>query len=96
MRKLDLAQRVESGSTAHAVARGCALPATVQRHHGSVRERRGVKGAGGVGGVVRDEMPLCWAIGMEATKAGLEMVRRAAGQVTWGIDDRGEEERIPG
>src|SRR5690606_7266036 len=89
----DAAQVV---ALAQAVRRRRALAAPVERHDGGALERRGVEGAGGVGGVVVDEVPAVGTIRRDAAEPGGQTVRRAAGQVARRVDDRGQEERVPG
>ena len=53
VRHVDLAEPLQAVAGADGVAGGGLLAAAVERQHGGVAERRGVKGAGGVGQVVR-------------------------------------------
>src|SRR3954462_71378 len=91
-----LSDPLERPDVADVVGGGGLFTATIERHYGGVFEWRGMECARGVGDVVLDEVPLIWAVGFRAAKAFAKMMRSAAGHVAGRVDDRSEEERIPG
>jgi hypothetical protein len=96
MGHVHLAQSRQGTPLPQAIGRRCPLAAPVEREDRRARERRGVESAGGVGDVVLHEVPAVWTSGPCTLETLREVVGRAARQLARGVDDRGEEERIPG
>jgi hypothetical protein len=95
MRKVDLPESLQPVAAAHVIGGRGLLPASIQRQHRGMIERRGKKGAGGVRHVVLHEMPPVGTIRPRAPEACAQVVWRAAGEMPRGVDDGRQEERIP-
>src|SRR5438477_11526581 len=95
VREIDLAQTSIVTVDEHSIARRRSLTAAVHRQHGRCIERRSEKSAGLVCKMVLDEMPAERTVVTHACKALTQMVRGAAGELAWRVDDVTGEQRVP-
>src|SRR5262249_31219657 len=94
---VHLAEPFETIAGADGVAGRSLLTTAVEGEDSGALERGGMERAGSMRQMVRDEVPpVRGGPGMHAPEARLQVMRRPIGELARRVNDRGEEESVPG